>query len=152
MEKIIVYSNNKIDKLETNINQFVEHKFFGIIFNKTINISSEKIKTRILEIIKLLDSTNINSIELKKMIFDGLPDDIPSLRSLTWKIILNYLPLNINEWENFIDFKRNQYADYKNKYVTKLELEKLKHEKNKKLIENKNSFIEILDSGINNYY
>ena len=152
MEIIIVYSNNKIDKLETNINQFVEHKFFGIIFNKTINISSEKIKTRILEIIKLLDSTNINSIELKKMIFDGLPDDIPSLRSLTWKIILNYLPLNINEWENFIDFKRNQYADYKNKYVTKLELEKLKHEKNKKLIENKNSFIEILDSGINNYY
>ncbi len=148
MEKIsnTINNNDNNKDIYLFIESLNEHKFFGIIVNKLNNISSEKIKSRIIEIIKILNSSNIDFIKLKKIIFDGLPDDCPSLRSLNWKMILNYLPLNLDEWENYIDTKRNEYNEIKNRIITKLELDKLKYEKNKNRT-NVNS-VEILDSGI----
>lgn len=146
MEKTKNYKNNSIDtnEIKSMILNLNEHKFFGIIINKMNNISSEKIKSRILEIIKILNSSNIDFLQLKKMIFDGLPDDVPSLRSLGWKIIMNYLPLDLNEWENHIDKRRNEYNQIKDKIITKLELDKLKYQKDKGKIHNT---VEVLDSG-----
>ncbi len=146
MEKNKPIQNNTSEAKEINtmIQNLNEHKFFGIIVNKMNNISSEKIKLRILDIIKILNSSNIDFLQLKRMIFEGLPDDVPSLRSLGWKIIMNYLPLNLNEWENYIDKKRMEYNEMKEKIITKLELDKLKYEKDKSKIHNS---VEVLDSG-----
>ena len=147
MEKIPSKINHTIDtnEIKLMIQNLNEHKFFGIIVNRINNISSEKIKIRILEIIKILNSSNIDFLLLKKMIFEGLPDDVPSLRSLGWKIIMNYLPLNVHQWENHIDKKRFEFNEMKEKIITKLELDKLKYEKDKeKIIYNS---VEVLDSG-----
>ena len=139
--KNITTEGNEIKTMIQNLN---EHKFFGIIVNKLNKISSEKIRLRILDIIKILDSTNIDFLQLKKIIFEGLPDDVPSLRSLGWKMIMNYLPLNLNEWENYIDKKRMEYNEMKQKIITKLELDKLKYEMDKGKHHNS---VEVLDSG-----
>jgi hypothetical protein len=103
-----------------------DHKFFGIIINKILNVSSEKLKNKILEILKLLNSKNIDSDNLRRIVFEGLPDDIPSLRSLIWKLLLNYLPLNVESWEDNIDSKRNDYLNLKKTIYSKLDLEKIR--------------------------
>lgn len=147
MEKNEPLKNNlsaDANEVKTLIQNFNEHKFFGIIVNKLNNISSEKIKLRILDIIKILNSNNIDFLQLKRTIFEGLPDEVPSLRSLGWKMIMNCLPLNIDEWEDFIDKKRLEYNETKDKIITKLELDKLKYEKDKNKF---NDSVEVLDLG-----
>jgi hypothetical protein len=141
-------TNNSIDEsyekslkeVELLIYELHEHKFLGIIVNKTINISSEKTKLRVFEIVKLLNSDKIDIKKLKELIFEGLPDDISSLRSLTWKLLMNYLPFNLNEWENHIDKKRSEYISAKEKIITKLELDKLDYQKSKNKNTEKGNF------------
>jgi len=148
MDKITDQNNKDIFSFIESLN---EHKFFGIMINKLNNISSEKIKLKIIEIIKILNSTNIDFLHLKKIIFEGLPDDVPSLRSLSWKMMLNYLPLNLQEWENYIDKKRIEYVQLKDKIFTKLELDKQKYAINKNYkkdrIINPLKSVEVLDLG-----
>jgi hypothetical protein len=144
----ITNKNSNIGKniiLDSFYEELNEHKFFGIIIAKTMNISSEKLKSRIVEILKILNSEKINSYNLKRTIFEGLPDDIPSLRSLTWKILLNYLSENVNEWEETIDKKRNEYNERKKEIFGKLEMDLIK----KRKIDEKNKEVEILDGGEN---
>lgn len=124
-------NSNKINPFNVE-DLLMEHKFFGIIVNKIKAISSEKIKTRILEFVNILNSSNVDFLGLKRLVFEGLPDEVPSLRSLAWKMILNYLPFNMNEWENFIDSKRTEYTENKEKIITKLELDKQKYANNLK--------------------
>jgi hypothetical protein len=105
-----------------------EHKFFGILVEKAISISSEKIKNKVFEIINLLTTSKLNSMILNKLIFEGLPDDIPSLRSLIWKILLNFLPTDVSQWESEADKKRTEYNKLRKQYLEKLELDRLKGE------------------------
>jgi hypothetical protein len=113
-----------------------DHKFFGILVEKASNMQSEKIKTKVFEIIKSLNNSKINILALNKIIFEGLPDDIPSLRSLIWKILLGIIPLDIDKWESTIDKHRNEYYLLKKQYLSKLELDKLnKPVKKKKIID-----------------
>lgn len=126
---------------ETFYEELKEHKFFGIIVTKAVNIASEKLKNKIFEIIKILNSTSINSYNLKKLVFDGLPDDIPSLRSLVWKMLLGYLSMNVNDWEESIDRKRNEYNEMKKKMFEKLDLERLRKSEGVKKVKS-----EVLDS------
>ena len=51
---------------------------------------------------------------------NGLPDEIPILRSIIWKINLGYLPINNEEWEKILEDKRNSYIDYKDIFKKKL--------------------------------
>lgn len=120
---------------EILLDQLNDHKFFGIIVSKVLNVSSEKLKNKILDIIKNLNSSNINYPILRKIIFEGLPDDIPSMRSLIWKLLLDYLSLNVNEWEESIDKKRAIYNEMKKNIFGKLDIERLKRAGNKKIPE-----------------
>ena len=147
--------NNSIYKIslkevESIINELHEHKFLGILVNKTMNISSEKIKMRVFEIIKMLNSTQIDIEKLKEIIFEGLPDDISSLRSLAWKLLLKYLPLNLDDWENHIDAKRSEYISAKEKIITKLELDKLNYQKNKSTERSASFNVNKFENKINN--
>ena len=73
---------------------------------------------------KLLDC--LMSKDKQKLISlceEGLPDDLPEIRSLIWKIIFGYLPLNMDEWDKILKSKRIAYRKYKDSIVEKLEKE-----------------------------
>ena len=72
--------------------------------NQTINKSSGFIESLI--------SKNQKNLQLFSE--DGIPDEIPILRSIVWKINLGYLSINNEEWENIFSEKRNSYFYYKN--------------------------------------
>lgn len=113
MEKNLdkVFSQKQIDNLK-------EHKFFTEIIMKTELINDLKIKYNIHN---LIYEINKKSIDLQN-IFNLIPSKAlsyqKSLRSLVWKISLKYLPLNIEEWEPYLDKKRDEYQDIKEKYLT----------------------------------
>jgi hypothetical protein len=60
---------------------------------------------------------------LKKECYKGLPDDLPSLRALVWKINLRYLPSDISKWEKQLSKKRKEYIDIKNALALRLKAE-----------------------------
>jgi len=100
-----------------------EHKFFGIITSKAQKMCADKIKHKIYELITTMNSDFINLSNLKKYVFEGIPDEIQSLRSLTWKLLFNYLPSNCSIWEDFLDSKRLEYFQIMEKYVINEEVE-----------------------------
>lgn len=112
--------------MKTNIDDLIDNKYFSAII---INISNlqEKSKNLILEIIKVLNSNNINLLQLKQNIIKGILDVSPSLRSLCWKILLKYIPLNIEIWEQFLDKKREEYELLKKKIYKKKHLKIKNH-------------------------
>ena len=112
--------------MKTNIDDLIDNKYFGAII---INISNlqEKSKNLILEIIKVLNSNNINLLQLKQNIIKGILDVSPSLRSLCWKILFKYIPLNIEIWEQFLDKKREEYELLKKKIYKKKHLKIKNH-------------------------
>lgn len=103
--------------LQIDIETFKEHKFFAEIIYKSISLP-ETVQYQILFIIKILNSKTIDKDKLCMIIYEGL-DESPSLRSLIWKILLNYLPLNIYEWEETLNKNRNQYKALKEKLLPK---------------------------------
>ena len=113
-------NNSYIDKDFSFINynmlnkekeRYSEHKFFSEIINKVKN-QPESIQNEIITIINILDSENINLKKLKEYSFKGL-DESPTLRSLIWKLLLNYLPNNINKWEESLLNSRKKYENIK---------------------------------------
>ena len=78
--------------------------------NQTINNSSGFIESLISK----------NKKNLQMFSENGLPDEIPILRSIIWKINLGYLPLNNEDWEKILEDKRNSYIDYKDIFKKKL--------------------------------
>lgn len=54
-------------------------------------------------------------VDIKKLsnicFANGLPDDL-SYRSLAWKLLLNYLPNDRNEWDRTLAKKRNDYYNF----------------------------------------
>jgi len=116
-------TTKKNSNLEPSLHELIDHKFFGTIISKLSNISSEKLKNKVQEILKTINSDKINFYKIRRFIFEGLPDDIPSLRSIAWKLLFNYLPLDVNCWEDVIDKRRAEYNKEKNEMYEKLELE-----------------------------
>ena len=51
---------------------------------------------------------NNNYSQLKKECYFGLPEDLPSLRALIWKINFKYLPKNIKKWDIILKNMREQ--------------------------------------------
>ena len=95
-------------------------KIISNIINKSIQCSKATIEltSKILDSIMSKDKSKLISI-----CENGLPDDLPELRSLIWKINLGYLPLNIEEWDKILKSKRIAYQKYKDSIVAKLEKE-----------------------------
>ena len=135
--KISSYSieyENKI-KLECANNNFL-----SFILSKFNIIYSNKTKNNILNIVRILNSKNIDIFSLKKIVFNGLPDDINCIRSLIWKILLNTLSLNINEWNDNLNINRKKYIKLKSKYIEQMKIfNKCKFNKDHPLNINNNS-------------
>ena len=71
----------------------------------------------------LLNIINFNEEELKKECYKGLPDDLPSLRALIWKINFRYLPHDIKKWKDSLQSKRNEYLEIKNAFILRIKEE-----------------------------
>lgn len=64
-----------------------------------------------------------DSNSIRRFAFEGIPEDMPLLRSLVWKINLRYLPKNYEAWDNFVTKKREEYNDIKSSFIKKLNIE-----------------------------
>lgn len=71
----------------------------------------EKHKARLQEIREILESETIDQKRLREFVSDGLPNE-EVYRSLIWKILLNYLPLNRKKWPEFLKQRREEYANF----------------------------------------
>ena len=120
--------NSNTPRLNNNnskggVEDIYEDKIFGPLIKKFKKCQSSKIKNKISEILKVIYSIEISEDDLRKIVFEGIPDEFGDLRSLIWKIMLNYLPLNCKIWEESLDVKRKDYNLLKQKLVIKLELD-----------------------------
>ena len=91
------------------------------IMYKSHKHCNESTRKRINDIILSLLIKDVDSI--KKFSFEGLPDEMPLLRSLIWKINLKYLTINLDKWDDYLVKKRNEYTDLKEAFIIKLEFE-----------------------------
>ena len=90
-----------------------------------------------------------NEEKLKKECYKGLPDYLPSIRAIIWKINFRYLPHDIKKWKSTLQSKRAEYFEIKNAFILRkkeeikifeeLEKEKENHPNNK--LENLNEFV-----------
>ena len=107
-----------VEALIENIkNTVASNKLLSFIVDKLDKIKSEKLMIRMINIITVVSSDNINYSDLHQLVFNGLPDDIPSLRSLIWRILLNNLSLNFNEWEENLTSSRKKYEEYSKRFI-----------------------------------
>ena len=97
-------STNKKPILQIIVNKILSSP------NQTINNSSGFIESLI--------SKNKKNLQIFSE--NGLPDEIPILRSIVWKINLGYLPINNEEWEKILEDKRSSYFYYKDIFKKKL--------------------------------
>ena len=77
----------------------------------------------------LKDIIKNNKSEIKKECYKGLPENLPSLRALIWKINFKYLPRNIKKWENTLKSLREEYRELKNAVMVRQKEEKKIKEK-----------------------
>ena len=110
-EKNKIFTKKEIDNLK-------EHKFFCEIIMKTEFIDNLSIKNNIYNIVNQINKNPININNIFNLIPSGALYFQQSLRSLVWKIALKYIPLNLEEWESYLDKKREEYQDLKEKYLT----------------------------------
>ena len=93
------------------------NSILSFILSKMNLIYSFKFKCKTIKLLSVLITKDIPYSQLQKFIFNGIPDDISSLRPLLWKICLNYLSLKPSEWENQLKIKRDRYNHLLNKYL-----------------------------------
>ena len=96
------------------------------IMYKSCKFHGEKTRKLIKEI--LLKIIKKQKDDLKNVCFGGLPDDLPILRSLIWKINLKYFNYEIDKWEIYTQKKRMEYEEIKYAFLLKMEIEKKLHE------------------------
>jgi len=61
--------------------------------------------------LQILSQEKINRVEFDKACFQGIPDG-SGLRSICWKILLNYLPPCRSDWDAVLTKQRNAYNQF----------------------------------------
>jgi hypothetical protein len=84
--------------------------------------TNKRIKDLLISIIKK------EKDKIKIFCMEGLPDEVPILRSLIWKINLKYLNKDVDSWSNYLERKRSEYNDIKEAFMMKLEAERQLYE------------------------
>ncbi|XP_015112066.1 TBC1 domain family member 13 [Diachasma alloeum] len=69
------------------------------------------LRKRLIEFEEALNEEEIDISHLKRICFHGIPDE-GGLRSLCWKLLLNYLPLTKSDWEETLKRKRDLYNTF----------------------------------------
>uniref|UniRef100_A0A4W3IUM6 TBC1 domain family member 13 n=1 Tax=Callorhinchus milii TaxID=7868 RepID=A0A4W3IUM6_CALMI len=66
---------------------------------------------RVAEFRDALDEPNISLVRLRELCFSGIPFE-GGLRSICWKILLNYLPTERDQWSCFLKKQREVYTQF----------------------------------------
>jgi hypothetical protein len=103
---------------QKEIDNLKDHKFFSEIIMNTEKMKELTIKNIIYDIVNEINQKSINVQKIYNLIPSQALSYQKSLRSLVWKLSLKYLPLNIEEWESYLDKKRDEYQDIKDQYLT----------------------------------
>ena len=112
------------DKKEEPINnihpEYIKKKILSKIVNRSVHCSKATINftTLVLEALMSADKEKLRELTEK-----GLPDDLPEMRSLIWKINFDYLPYDTKQWGTFLTSKRTAYKKYRTHVFEKLEKE-----------------------------
>ena len=112
------------DKKEEPINNIhpedIKKKILSKIVNRSVHCSKATINftTLVLEALMSADKEKLRELTEK-----GLPDDLPEMRSLIWKINFDYLPYDTKQWGTFLISKRTAYKKYRTHVFEKLEKE-----------------------------
>lgn len=109
------------EKLETKIKKMSSSKeIFASLFTKITKIGTRS-QELANQIVSSIYDSNIK--KLKELCLNGIPDDIPMLRSIVWKILLNYIPIEVDKWNIILPQKREEYHYYKEIYIKKKKAE-----------------------------
>ena len=112
---------NKDNNIEYNSNNNTNNSSKKTILNSIIN-RSLKCSNQTIEITGNIIQSIIakDKNKLIELCSNGLPDDLPMLRSLIWKINFDYLPINSEEWSNVLQTQRKLYEFYKEQFLIRL--------------------------------
>ena len=64
---------------------------------------------KIQSILACLMAVRVNDTYLRTLVFTGIPEELRGLRALVWKVLLNYLPADIRQWERKLREHRDNY-------------------------------------------
>jgi len=137
------FIKNKLNIFDKKKNKKEENDFkssnpiFRYILGQSEKNSSENTFSFVKKILFLIEKHDIK--KLRELCLSGLPDEIPFLRSLIWKINLGYLTSDMNDWDNILRNKREEYNYLKKAFSIKLDLEKKIYEENIKRKQSKDS-------------
>lgn len=125
-------TKNVFDEILTSPNH--NEQIVSIICNALTSCFPEEY-VRINKILK--DIINNNKNEIKRECYRGLPENLPSLRALIWKLNFKYLPRNVQKWEKTLKTLRDEYKEIKNAVIVRQKeeikiFEEIEHKNNEK--------------------
>lgn len=119
------------------------NRLLNKIMYRSHRFCSEASKKRINEIILSLLIKDYESLRLYS--FEGLPQEMPLLRCLIWKINLKYLSINLDTWDDYVKVKRIEYTELKFKYIHDLRAEGIEFLKNSKDNNQESGYLKLTD-------
>ncbi len=102
--------NPKAPKPESAPNKFLERLFRA---PQTEAIDTFWVKERVVNFMKILGKRRINMVMLRSLAFRGVPNEVPGLRPIVWRVLLGYLPRETAKWELHLKQQRSIYEDWK---------------------------------------
>jgi hypothetical protein len=121
--KEIYNHNNDIEAFTIKLKEnYSEDKIFSpLIFEIFNNKShSERVKNKAIYLLySLLKKKNIDFRLLRRLTFEGVPDEFPGIRSIIWRLMLNYLPSSIKDWKDYIVDRKSDYENIKSDFLEK---------------------------------
>ena len=113
--KKIVYEDEY--DFQKNFSHLYDIPIFNKILEKAKKIKDQDQRIKVHKIIDELNQGGFNSLDgtkLQSLMFSGLQDELPIIRTLCWKLALNYPTVPIihtPKWQEEIDLKRKSYFD-----------------------------------------
>eukprot|EP00347_Sterkiella_histriomuscorum_P006901 403350997 len=109
-----VVKNTQPPKPETAPNKFLAQLFQSPTLN---SISVGWIRERAINFMKVLGKRRIDMIMLRSLSFRGVPQEIPGLRPIVWRVLLGYLPRETAKWEQFLKNQKQIYKDWRKELI-----------------------------------
>lgn len=77
----------------------------------------------------------INKQLLSSLCYPGIPDEIKGLRSICWRLILNYLPTDKNKWQDILAQNRKDYDSFVQQFLVFKNKEKVESKQDSNSLE-----------------